>query len=109
MKIKITKAIQEELRETISDAFGHKQNGMLDPSDPIYIKIGNAQGFGSGKTITVDADETDAAELKSRAMYEAGPDGVCNENISWSSDFYDRAYWLGRKRAYTALLKQLSN
>jgi hypothetical protein len=46
------------------------------------------------------ADEL--AELRSRTANELGPGGVCAENLGWSSDFTDRAYWMGRQRAFAA-------
>lgn len=74
----------------------------------MYLKIKAAIDAVKGiRPVTIDADATDIRELISRADNEVGVGGICNENIADCHDFADRAYWLGRKRAYGALLKQM--
>lgn len=109
MKIRITPAIQREFEDPIADALAGLKCGARDPSDGVYIKVYAAmQTLKRPGPVSIDADEAEAGELKSRAEYEVGPNGVCAENISYSSDFRDRLYWLCRKRAYTALLRQIT-
>lgn len=105
MKMRITPALQSEFEMAIEDAIRTK--GCY-PSDGVYLKIHAAMNASKGvKAVYIEADEIDVRELKNRAVYEVELDGVCDENIALSNNFTDRAYWLGRKRAYMALLKQI--
>lgn len=108
MKLRITPAIQSEVEGPIEDALAHQARNIVDPSDAVYLKIKAAANAVKGiRTVTIEADAADVRELVSRAENEVGVGGVCNENIADIHDFADRAYWLGRKRAYCALLRQL--
>jgi hypothetical protein len=106
MKLRISPSLQYEMKGTMEDAIRHK--GKHDSSDKTYIKIHSAceekktQGI-----VVIDADDDDVKELLSRIDDEIGPNGVCNENISDCYEFSERSYWLGRKRSYKALLKQI--
>lgn len=106
MMLRITPAIQSEVEGAIEDAVGRKGS---DPSDGVYLKIHAAMKASKGvKTVSIEPDDNEVRELKSRAEYEVGPNGVCAENIADCYEFADRAYWLGRQRAYKALLKQIN-
>lgn len=108
MKLRITPAIQYECENAIVDAT-QPNRGDADPSDGVYLKIHASMEAKKGvKAVVIDADGVDIRELKSRAEYEVGPNVVCAENIADCYEFSERAYWLGRQRAYKALLKQIN-
>ena len=106
MKIRLTPAVLAEMRDTMADAVAGKTN---DPSDATYAKIHQALHAASGadRGLALDLNDADIAELKSRAEFNAGPNGPSPENIGWSSDPADKGYWLGRLRAYKSLLAQI--
>lgn len=109
MKLRITPAIQSEVEDAMTDARANEQRGHPDPSDSVYLKIHAAmESYPGTKPVVIEATDQEVSELRSRATYEVGANGVCDENIAESSDMADRAYWLGRKRAYTALLNQIN-
>lgn len=106
MLLRVTPAMQEYLRDAISDALGR---AVSQPSDAVYLKVHEAmQGAKrGGQTVTIVASLADLRELADRANYEVGPGGVCDENLGWSSAPADKTYWMARKRAYKALLAQI--
>lgn len=106
--LRVTPAVLDEIEPAIADALANKNNN--DPSDETYRKIHQArqQANSLRRGVMVSLNERDVAELKSRADYNVGPAGVCQENLGWSSDPADRGYWLGRMRAYKALLAQIA-
>lgn len=106
MLVRITPAMQEYLSDAISDALGR---AVPQPSDAVYLKVQEARKGAKrpGQTVTIVASVADLRELADRANYEAGPGGVCDENIGWSSEPADKTYWMARKRAYKSLLIQV--
>lgn len=107
-KLRITSALQREMEDAITDARTNLIRNTPDPSDKVYLKIHAAiEAVTGDRPVVIEVSPEDVAELKSRAEYEVGANGVCDENIRCSSEFADRAYWLGRKRAYSALLRQI--
>lgn len=108
-QIRITPAIQQAFEDPITDSLARSADGPQDPSDAVYLKVHAAMQARKGVgPVVIAADVEDLRELKSRSEYEVGSQGVCQENIADSTSFVDRAYWLGRQRAYRALLKQLT-
>lgn len=107
MQIRLTPTVLAEMAETMQDALVGKGN---DPTNETYRKIHQAtqQTNAPKRGIVVDLSEKDIAELKSRAEFNVGPNGVCMENLGWSSDPADKGYWLGRMRAYKSLLVQIN-
>lgn len=107
-KIRITPAIQQAFEDPIMDALARPADGPKDPSDGLYLKVHAAMQARNGDgPVVIEADADDLKELRSRADYEVGSMGVCQENIASSTAVEDRMYWLGRQRAYRALLKQV--
>lgn len=103
MRVTITPTIQAELEPSISSMLENKKKGRTDPTDPTYEKIKAAIEAGKpGRPVVIDADGADLAELKSRASYEIE---TCQENLEWESE---RGVWLGRLRAWRALLRNVS-
>lgn len=107
MQVRLTPAVLAEMAETIQDAVSGKN---VDPTDETYRKIHQAaQAAKSNKHgLVIELDAKDVAELKSRAEFNVGPNGVCLENLGWSTDPADKGYWLGRMRAYKGLLAQIN-
>lgn len=106
MQLRLTPAVLAEMSETIKDAMAGKGN---DPTDATYRKIHLAALAAAPKArgILVEVDEQDLLELRGRAEFNVGPNGVCMENLGWSTDPADKGYWLGRMRAYKGLLSQI--
>lgn len=106
MLVRITPAMQEYLSDAIADSLRRPEP---QPGDAVYLKVHEAKQAAKrpGQTVTIVASTADLRELASRASYEAGPGGVCDENIGWSSAAVDKTYWMARKRAYKALLAQV--
>lgn len=110
MKLRISPTILDEVSSAIEDALAHQERGTADPTDPTYLKIDAAANAAKSHKngFFIDADADDLLELKDRAEYNVGPGGCCYENLEDSHDRYDRAYWLGRIRAYRSLIKQIA-
>lgn len=107
--VRITPAIQNEVEGPIEDALRREKAGEIDPTDVVYLKIHEAmQRARRIRPVLIQASLADLRELASRAENEIGPTGICSENIADCYDFADRAYWLGRARAYRALFKHVS-
>lgn len=108
MKLRITPAVLAEMAETIQDAVA---GTTADPTHATYRKIHNAAlaSNATSRGLLLDFDADDIAELRSRAQFNVGPDGVCMENLKWSTDPADKGYWLGRMRAYKGLLAQIDS
>lgn len=106
MLLRITPAMQEYLSDAIEDSVKRQ---AAQASDGVYLKIHDARRAAkkAGQTVTIVASSADLRELSSRCENEVGSNGVCDENIGYSSAFADRAYWMSRKRAYKALQAQL--
>lgn len=110
MKVRITACILDEVRDAISDVLNKvNEDGVLvteDPSDYVYFKIANA--LDKKGPCVIDADDRDVKELISRADYNIT--SVIPENLEYFGNSYpeDRYYWIGRLRAYKALMKQLT-
>lgn len=106
MLVRITPSMQEYLSDAIADSVARE---APQPTDGVYLKVHEAVKAAKrpGLTVTIVASAADLRELTSRANYECGPGGVCDENIGWSSTPTDKAYWMARKRAYKALLAQV--
>lgn len=107
MAIRITPALYDAFSEAITDAEQNVKRNAPQASDSVYLKIAQAWPKATKRGILIDPSLEEVAELRSRTDYELGASGVCAENIGWSSDFTDRAYWMGRKRAFEALRRQL--
>lgn len=107
MQLRLTPAVLAEMAETIQDAVAGKG---ADPTHATYRKIQQAaqSAKANKRGLVVELDNKDVAELKSRAEFNVGPDGVCLENLGWSTDPADKGYWLGRMRAYKGLLAQIN-
>lgn len=108
VEVRLTPAVLAEMVETMRDAVAGKTN---DPTNATYIKVHQAlQQSKANKRggIVISLDQHDLAELKGRAEFNVGSNGVCQENLGWSTDPSDKGYWLGRMRAYTALLAQIN-
>lgn len=108
MKVRLTPCILDEVRDAVCDVMSKvTDDGILvtsDPSDHVYFKIANAQTK-KGATV-IDADERDVEELMARALYNI--ESVIPENLEYYGSYpEDRGYWLGRLRAYKALVKQI--
>lgn len=102
MQIRITNALLRELEQTLEYTKRRQGTGKPDPSDPVYLKILAAP---KGKTgCVIDADAADVAELLSRAEYDIE---TCDDNITDTTIFAEKAYWMGRKRSYKALIRQI--
>lgn len=107
MNIRLTPAILAEIEETMLDAIKGTNN---DPSNSTYCKIYAAlqQQLKTAKRgIVIQANIRDLDELRSRAEFNVGDNGVCKENLTWSTDPVDKGYWLGRMKAYKSLLAQI--
>jgi len=105
--IRLSPTVLAEMEGALKDAWCQQFD---DPTNATYRKIFSAvreQKDWDQKGVVIEADEADIKELKSRAEWNVGANGVCQENIGWSSDPQDRAYWRGRMRAYRALLSQI--
>jgi hypothetical protein len=112
MKLKLTSAILAEMEGAMSDSLRLQGTLNEDPSNETYRKIHAAMKSAEEagrKTVYFEADDKDVKELLDRIDFEIGPNGTCTINIGEYSDFSERAYWLGRKRAYAALLKQIKS
>lgn len=107
MKLRLTPAVVAEMEETIRDAVAGKNN---DPTNATYLKIHQVlqQSKSDKRGVVVEMGAQGVAELKSRAEFNVGINGVCQENLGWSTDPADKGYWLGRMRAYKALLAQIN-
>lgn len=105
--IRLTPSILLEMEEAIEDAVKAK---CADKSNALYQKIRAAleSGKGTKRGLVLDVDDQCLDELRDRTLWNVGPDGVCKENLGWSTDAVDKGYWLGRMRAYNALLVQLN-
>ena len=103
MKLRISETIQDEVTPAIEDSLARLDNPQK--TDSVYVKINAAiearKGVG---TVVIDATPDEVAELVDRAKYQL--ECVIPDNLP-CSDPYDRAYWVGRKRAYKALLEQV--
>lgn len=107
MKLKISEYLQDEMDGPVAEALGRRDE-TTDPSDAVYIKIGDAANKRAKPgPVTIEADERDVAELTSRIENEIASWGICSENLGNCYELSERAYWMGRKRAYTALKKQI--
>lgn len=107
MKIHLTPAVIAEMEETIQDAI---KAANPTSEDLTYRKIHAALVSTklTRRGLLIDLNEDDLREIRSRTETNVGRDGVCQENLQWSSDPADRGYWLGRMRAYTSLQNQLN-
>lgn len=107
VKLRLTPAVLGEMEGAIFDALAGKNPCDTDAT---YLKIHEAlqkEGRTPKKGLVIEFDARDVAELHSRADYNVGREGVCQENLGWSTALEDRGYWLGRMRAYKALLAQI--
>lgn len=103
-KIRITPTVQDEVEPAIEDSLARQAKGESQVADSLYIKIHAAcEALKKSGPVTVELDDDELHELKDRAEYQL--ECVVPDNLP-CSDPCERAYWLGRKRAYTALLKQ---
>lgn len=107
MPIRITPALHDAFAESLADARQNALRNNPDAADPVYLKIATAWPAATKRGILIEVTADELAELRSRTANELGPGGVCAENLGWSSDFTDRAYWMGRQRAFAALQRQL--
>jgi hypothetical protein len=98
MKIKISTTLYEEMEPAIEDAVKNRAQGTPDPSDPVYLKLHEAEWKKSG--IALDLTDGEVRELRSRAEYKIE---VAKENMS-----DDPPFWRGQLRAWRALLGQIS-
>lgn len=105
MRVSITPAVLDALSDTLSDVKGQK---VPQASDPVYQKILQAvDAAGDGRTVSIEVDRAELTELGKRVEYEIGPHGVCTENLGQGLSFTDASYWRGRRRAFTALGRQI--
>lgn len=107
MRLRISEYLQDEMEGPVAEALGRRDQ-TTEASDAVYIKIGDAATKRAKPgAVTIEADERDVAELTSRIENEIASWGICSENLANCYDAVERCYWLGRKRAYTALKKQI--
>jgi len=105
--LRFSPVILDEMQDAIHDAVEKTD----DPTNITYLKIHHALQKKSNDRrygITVTLNAQDVAELKSRAEYNVGRNGVCQENLDCSYSPEDRRYWNGRMRSYKAFLTQLN-
>lgn len=99
MQVSLSPSVMDVLDSLIDDA-----KAGLAPT--VYLKIDTARSY-KGKNLIVEIDEVDAAELISKCEYEVGSNGGCRESMRMAWDPSERALWMGRERAFQALLKRL--
>jgi len=102
MKLRIPPAVLDEMTPAMEDA----QRPNSDPTSKTYLKILAAEDTATRLGATIDADDDDIAEIKSRADYVLT--SIVPDNLDWSSDPEDKRFYRRMRDGYRSLVKQLS-